>query len=128
MARPGRRALKALDALTYAVGLTALVTLVGAVVGVVRGNGVVAAEYLLFWVAFVTMGVGAWKLRPRAAWKEESRVDVGPKTDSPLQRAIRRLPPLRRYDLAEPERATDGTKLLLASLLMLLLHVALSVR
>lgn len=128
MARPGRRTLRALDALIYAVGLTALVFLVGMAAGLVRGNGIVAAEYLLFWTAFVVIGVGAWKLRPRAAWKGESRVDAEARTDTPLQRAFRRLPPLRRYDLADRERATDGTKLLLAGLLMFLVHLALSLR
>lgn len=128
MARPGPRALQALDAGLYAVALTALVALVGVAVGLVRGNGLVAAEYLLFWAAFLVMAAGAWKLRPRAAWKEESRVAVEPTEDTPLSRAVRRVPPLSRYDLERRERATDGAKLLLASLLMLAVHVGLTLR
>lgn len=126
MARPGRRTLQALDAFTYAAVLTGLVFLVGAVVGLVRGAGLLTAELLLFWTAFLTMGLGAWKLRPRAAWKEESRVNVPAKRKTKLQRAVRELPPLRRYDLRPREMATDGAKLLIASLLMFLAHVALS--
>lgn len=128
MARPGPRVLQALDAGLYAGALTALVALAGLAVGAVRGNGLVGAEYLLFWAAFLAMAAGAWKLRPKAAWKEESRVAADPKADTPLARAVRRVPPLSRYDLERRERATDGAKLLLASALMLAVHVGLGLR
>lgn len=128
MGRPGPRALQALDAVVYAAVLTALVALAGLALGLVRGNGLLAAEYLLFWTAFLVMAMGAWKLRPRAAWKDEARLNVAAKQDTPLARTVRRLPPLSRYDLERHERATDGAKLLLASLVMLLAHVALSLR
>lgn len=128
MARPGRRTLRALDAVAYAVALTALVALVGVAIGSLRNNGLVAAEYLLFWTAFLVMAMGAWKLRPLPAWKDpdDARLAAEPKRDTPFQRAVRRLPPLSRYELARGEQATDGAKLLLSSLVMLLAHVALS--
>lgn len=113
-------ALKLADAILYALAVTVLVGVVGAVIGIVRGSLLTSAIYVLFWLGFVTLGLGTWKLRPEAPYKDESRLSASDsRRDTPFQRAVRQLPPLRGAELAPEDRYSDGAKLLLASATML---------
>lgn len=120
MAHRTPSALKVADAVLYALAVTAVVGLLGALVGVVRGSLLTSAVYVLFWLGFVTMGLGTWKLRPEAPYADESRLSMDDsRRDTPFQRAVRSLPPLRGADLPPEDRFSDGAKLLLASATML---------
>jgi hypothetical protein len=111
---------KVLDVALYALVLTAVFVLVGTVVGLVRGNGLVSAKYLLFWVGFLVLALGSWKLRPEPAWKDNPRIALrNSKRESPFQRLIYRVPPLSRYDLRREDLVSDGVKFLVAGVVML---------
>lgn len=117
---------KVLDVAVYAVALTALVAAVGVAVGALRGNGPVAAKHLLFWVGFLLLGLGSWKLRPEPAWNRETRLTLrDSRRASPFQRALHRLPPLSRYELPRDRLPSDGLKFLAGSLAMLATSAAM---
>lgn len=125
--RPSPRVLKALDALVYGLALTAVAATIGIAVGLLRGS-VGTVVYVLFWGGFLLLGLGSWKLRPKAAWKEESRLNVqDSRRETAFQRAVQRVPPLNRYDIDPEERLSDGAKFLVGSAVMLATSFLLSV-
>lgn len=120
MAHASPLALKVVDALLYGLAVTAVVAAAGAVVGAVRGSPLITAVYFLFWVGFLAMGLGTWKLRPEPPYKEETRFSIADsRRETAFQRAIRRIPPLRGRELRPEDRFSDGAKLLVASAVML---------
>ena len=117
------RGRQALDAIVYAVVVTAIVSIISIVVSFVLGWGLVGVKFTLFVVGFGLFGVSTFKLRPTAPWKEENGNESSEISysddDSPLQRVIHRVLPLDQYELHPKDRLSDGAKLFLASVLML---------
>jgi hypothetical protein len=119
------RGRQALDAIVYAIVVTAIVGITSIAVSFVLGWGLVGVKFILFVVGFVLFGIGTLKLRPTSPWQEgdeneSSEVShAGSDNDSPLQRAIHRVLPLDQHELRPNNRLSDGAKLFLASVFML---------
>lgn len=125
-----RRQVQAIDAVLYALAVTVVSLALGLVL--VAGLALVATgtlagvrwlfglQWVLFVLGFLLMGLGSWKLRPTAAWKDDSRLAMADShRDTAFQRAVQRLPPLRGVDVDREDRLSDGAKLLVASVVML---------
>lgn len=112
------RGLQTLDLAAYAVVATSVVFSLGLVVGLLVGNGLVGAKWLLFVVGFLFVAYGALRLRPTPKWKDESRLEFG---DDPrgLQRAVADALPAD-YRLPTDERLPVGLKILAAGAAILL--------
>jgi hypothetical protein len=121
------RGRQALDAIVYAVVVTAIVGIGSTAISFVLGWGLVGVKFILFVIGFVLFGAATFKLRPTAPWREENGSEssgvsyAGSDNDSPLQRAIYRVLPLDQYELHPKDRLSDGAKLFLASVLMLVI-------
>jgi hypothetical protein len=122
-----RRCLQVLDALVYALAVAGVLAVGTGALSVGFGGGLVGAKYLLFFLGFVLFATGAIGMRPTAAWKddEESAAVVGRAEETRFQGTLHRLPPLRRYELAPAERLSAGTKLFVASVLVLAISFVL---
>lgn len=125
------------DAVVYALSVTAVASLAALVLAVVLGNDVSAGfvKYTMF-IGLIVLGVGTFKLRPSAAWKKErssevegdveiARTDtdrrgesIGQDERTPFETAVQRVPPLRWYSLPPDQRLSTGAKLFLAGLLV----------
>lgn len=132
-----------LDAVVYAVALTAVLVLVSAAVSLGRyyllpggrtGSGfafdvLYRLSNTLFVLAVFVFGVAAWKLRPTPAWKRDDDDEGGSAALSaeedapPLSRATQRVIPAS-LRLPPTERLSAGWKLLLASVCTFLASVA----
>jgi hypothetical protein len=112
------RGLQTLDLAAYAVVATAVVFSLGLVAGLLVGNGLVGAKWLLFVVGFLFVAYGALRLRPTPKWKDESRLEFG---DDPrgLQKAVADALPAD-YRLPTDERLPVGLKILAAGAAILL--------
>lgn len=114
---------QALDALVYAVAVTAIVVVGAAAVSFVLGGNWLGVKFILFFVGIGLFGIGTFQLRPTPPWRDEKRL---PSLDSgALQPTLQRLPPLDRYGLPADDRLPIGAKLLLASVLVLAFSFAL---
>jgi hypothetical protein len=123
------RGRQALDAIVYAVVVTAIVGIVSIAISFVLGWGLVGVKFILFVVGFGLFGIATFKLRPTSprrkdAGNESSELSHSD-NDSPLQRAIHRVLPLDLSELHPNDRLSDGTKLFLASVLMLVVSFLL---
>lgn len=118
-----------LDALVYALAVTVVSIAFGVVViaiialltkGTLSGiRWLYGLQWVLFLLGFLTMGLGALKLRPPPAWKDDPRLGISDsRRDTPLQRAVQRLPPLAGREIESEDRFSDGAKLLIASAVM----------
>lgn len=126
---------QALDAIVYVVAVTVIVVVASIAISFALGGDWLGVKYILFIVGFVLFGIGTLKLRPTAAWRkgdgnrEKALLQTGRDSDheseSWLQARIQRVPPLDRYGLRPNERLSDGAKLFLASVLILLLSFVL---
>ncbi|WP_410766075.1 hypothetical protein [Haloferax sp. DFSO60] len=122
---PRRIAVKAIDAVAYAVVLTGVVFLFTALVSFVAGGGLPGAKWLMFFIGFMMLAYASLKIRPRAPWKDgdggglfagdDEQVGVASVVSGLLDRL---LPPHLRP--APNERPTNGSKLFLAALGVLL--------
>jgi hypothetical protein len=124
------RRVQAVDAVLYGCAVTVAVSLVGVVLVALlalvaegtlsRVRWLYGLQWVLFVFGFLTMGLGSWKLRPRAAWKDDSRLALeDSRRSTAFQRAVQRVPPLHRHDIDPDDRLSDGAKLLVASVVML---------
>lgn len=125
---------KALDAIIYAVAVTAIVVVVSIAISFALSGGWTGVKLILFIVGFGLFGIATFKLYPTAAWRESDRNGSGSESgnknselvqtdrdnESRLQQAIHRVPPLDQYRLHPDERLSIGVKLFLASVLILL--------
>lgn len=115
--RARRLGLRLLDAVAYAVVVSALAVAGGAAFGFATGRGWVGAKYALFVVGFLAFGYASFALRPRPPWKDEDSAD---RDDGwSLEAAVAEALP-RELRLPADDRVGIGGKLLLASVLILL--------
>lgn len=124
-----RFAVKSIDAAVYAVVLTGVVFVVGALVSAAAGGGLPGAKWFMFFVGFAMFGYASLKLRPKAAWRNGGRADgadggLFSGSDEPvgIERAVGDaldavLPPTLRP--TSDERPSSGTKLFLGSVCIL---------
>ena len=123
-----------LDGLMYGLAVTAVLFVVGAVLGIALGGGLVTAKFWLFVAGILLFGYGTFQLRPSRPWKTEEGEDgklkvtrtdprdevVGARGETRFQKTVQRIPPLTWYSLPPDERWSAGAKLFLASLVVLL--------
>lgn len=112
---------KALDGAQYAVILTAIVTAVFAPLSVLLTNDLVFLKYMLFFFGFLTLAIGSWKLRPPARGSSSSRLDVeNTRAESGFGAFVNTVPPGVWY-VTPANRLSDGARIALAGLALLLL-------
>jgi hypothetical protein len=121
------RGRQVLDGLVYAVVLTAVVMIVSAVISFVLGGAWVGVKYLMFLVGMGMFGLATLKLRPTPPWKDADRLPANRRGKTPLQAAMANYSPIDMNHFApnENDRLSDGVKLFLASLLVLLVSFAM---
>lgn len=120
------RGQQALDAIAYAVAVTAIVVVGSIAISFTLGGDWIGVKYVLFIVGIGMFGISTFKLRPTAAWRDSSgdgntgsehlQTSEG---ESRVQAAVQRVPPLNRYELHPNERLSGGAKLFLASIFVL---------
>jgi hypothetical protein len=114
-----RRGPQAIDAVAYALALTATLVVGLGGVSVVLGAGLVGLKYGLFVVGILLFGAASLKLRPSAPYSDtRNLLPVDSAEESGFQAAVQRALP-ERYRLAPDERLSDALKLFLASLAVL---------
>lgn len=112
---------KALDGVQYAVILTVILTAVFAPLSVLLTNDLVFLKYSLFYFGFFTLAIGSWKLRPPARGNSSSRLDVeNSRADTGFGAFVNKVPPGVWY-VTPADRLSDGTRITLAGLVLLLL-------
>lgn len=114
------RGRQALDALAYAVAVTAVVAGLSGVASLAVGAGLVGVKYGLFVVGILLFGVATFKLRPNPPGNDGDResLPVDRRGASSFQAAVQRALPAR-YRIPPDERLSDAARLFLASLLVL---------
>lgn len=117
----GRLARKLLDGLQYslvAIGL-AVVTVGGASV-LVTGD-LRALKWFLFLAGLLTAAMGTFKLRPKAAWKDDERRALrNDYTEEGYGAFVRKLPPTAWFDYEPRDYLSDGGRMFLLGALALL--------
>lgn len=105
-----------LDAVSYAVWLTALVAVASSPVSLLVGAGLNGVKFGLFIVGFLCLGYAVLLLRRATSLHERAG---GLRTETRFERLVGRLPPMRWYAVPVRARHQPGTKLFLASVTML---------
>ncbi|MFC6960554.1 DUF7555 family protein [Halocatena marina] len=118
---------QALDAIVYAIVVTVIVVIGSIVVSFTLGGGWIGVKYILFIVGIGLFGVGTFKLRPTAPWRDSELVSTDSDRASWIQMRIEQIPPLDQYGLQPNDRISDGVKILFASILILIVSFALEV-
>lgn len=124
MARRGVWLGQLLDAVTYAVVVTAVLVAASGVPSFAFGFGWVGVKYLLFVVGILAFGYATFTLRPRPPWKDDEATEptgtsVGDREETRVQALAQEVPPARFRRLPVDERLPDGVKMFLASLAIL---------
>lgn len=117
--RSSLRGRQALDAVAYAVAVTAVVGVLSGAASLAVGAGLVGVKYGLFVVGILLFGVATFKLRPSPPDGDGGRAlpaDRG--GESSFQAAVQRALPAR-YRVPPGDRLSDAVRLFLASLLVL---------
>jgi hypothetical protein len=111
-----RRGRQALDALTYAVVITAVLFAASTAVSLLFGRGLVGTKHLLFFLGFLMFGYGAFGLQPAKPWKDGD----GSNDDTPkgFQRFAEQTIPTD-YRVHPRDRLSTAAKLFVASLFVL---------
>lgn len=121
------RGRQALDALVYAVAITAIAVIGSIAISFAFGGKWLGVKYILFLVGIGLFGIGTLKLRPSAAWSENEESQTRNDEETWLQARIQHIPPLDRYGLRPNDRLSNGAKLFLASVLILLASFSLEI-
>lgn len=120
MAPFGTVGAKALDGIQYAVILTAAVTAVFAPISVLLTDDLVLLKYVLFFFGFLTAAIGSWKLRPPARGNASARFDVpNSRAESGFGAFVNSVPPGAWY-LNPEDRLSDGARIAMAGLALLI--------
>jgi hypothetical protein len=120
-----------LDLAVYVIAVTALCYLpLFAVAALAAGPGLIV--YVGFVVGFLMFGYAIYVLWPSPPWQAEvtdegeleierndEKPTLGSREETPLQRALQRLPPLNMTERPATDRLSRGLKLLVASLAVL---------
>jgi hypothetical protein len=113
--------LKLADAFLYAVVLTAVWAVLFLPLSLLLGGDLVGVKWGLFVVGLLALGAGSFKLRPGKKWRDDpDGLVADSRGGSQIQRLVDRLPPLRETPLRDDQRLSDGLKLLLGAVCMLL--------
>lgn len=115
------------DAITYAVAITALATLGSLAIGITTGGGLVRGKTVLFVVGWLLMAYATWQLWPSTPDDVKTtgirRPSISPldgPDETPLERYVGMLPPNRWIRSPRSDRQiTIPGKQFLASLLVL---------
>lgn len=118
-----------IDALAYAIVVTAVATAAALLVGVATGGGAVRAKILLFVAGWVLLSYATFRLWPTSIEDVESSADgqlgesiPSAQDETRFQSFVRTLPPARWIQPPTPkDRVSPPGKLLFGSVLMLLL-------
>lgn len=129
----GSLRLKLADALLYAVVLTAVWAMLFLPPSLLLIGGLVGVKWGLFLAGLFAMGVGSFKLRPGKRWRAEDDGLVSGRDglisdsrgESQIQRLVDRISPFRDAPLRDDQRFSDGLKLLLGAVCMLLMSFLL---
>ena len=128
---------KTLDALAYAVLLTAAVAGTSAFFELSGEGTLFRTKYVLFWVGFalLAVGLGGMELATAAPNKEfvtsgddrqkRASGSVGARTPTRLERVAAWLPPMRWVEVNPDDRFSTYTKQFLAAVLMLALSITM---
>lgn len=118
-----------LDAVTYAVWLTAAFVVVSAVLALLVGWRVApGVKYGLFVFGWLAFGYGTFKLLPSRPWEDDDErgpFEVAAGEDTRFQALVQRLPPARFRSIPVVHRLPTGVRVFLASLVMLGTSLAL---
>lgn len=71
------RTYQAIDAVAYAIAITALTVVFGGVLGLLLGGGWAFVEVVMFVIGWLLFGYGALKLRPTPPWKRNRQGRLG---------------------------------------------------
>jgi hypothetical protein len=121
--------LKLVDAALYAVVLTAVWAVLFLPLSLLLSGDLVGVKWGLFIAGLFALGVGSFKLRPGKRWKadDDDGLVAGQdglisdsRGESQVQRLVDRCPPFRDRPLRDDQRLSDGLKLLLGAVCMLL--------
>ncbi|MFW6384130.1 MAG: DUF7555 family protein [Halodesulfurarchaeum sp.] len=117
------RVARLVDAVQYALGLSAAVTVLLLPVSLAVGSGLTGVKYGLFLFGVLSMGYATLLAWPRSPSDLETEgVD---REETWFQGLLRRLPPAAWYPLAPEERYLDWTRLYLATVCLWLSSFAL---
>ena len=127
-----RRRRQAIDALAYAVVVTTLSFLSGAIVSLLVGGGWLVVEIVMFLEGWLLFGYGTFKLRPAPAWKQDRggvrgkvretlslSSDSATKTDSRIEQIVTSVPRLDEQLPHPDDRISIGVKVFLAAIVVL---------
>jgi hypothetical protein len=118
---------KTLDGLQYAIILTAVVTMVFGPLSVLLTEDLVFLKYALFFFGFLTLAIGSWKLRPPARGDASSRLDLeNTRADRGFGAFVNTVPP-GAWILAPEDRLSDGARIALAGVVLLVFSWILEV-
>lgn len=139
-----RRGRQLLDAVGYALAVTAVVFALGLGVRTLGGSGWFVVELVMFLLGWVLIGYGTLLLNPDPPWSTTERddqtirvTDAGdgtgsgtgtatpPPEETAFQRAVQRLPPMRWYQLPPGERLSTGLRVFLSGVVVLLASIAI---
>lgn len=134
-----RRLRRLLDAVMYGLAVTAVMFVIGGVLGLLLGGGLVTVKFWLFLMGILMFGYATFQLRPSRPWKTEEGEDgelkvtktkpkgesIGSRDESRFQATVQKIPPLSWYSLPPSERWPVGAKMFVASLVVLLTSFAM---
>jgi hypothetical protein len=109
-----------LDLAAYTLAVLAVLFVALGAVSVALGSGLVGVKRGLFVVGFLLLAYSTLKLRPVRPDKDpsEARIPADAGHETPFQSRVQRLLPAE-YRLEHDDRLADGTKLFVASLVVL---------
>jgi hypothetical protein len=119
-----------LDAVVSAVGVVVVLFLPMTVLSFAFGADWYGVKLWLFVAAMVLLGISVWLLRPNRPWEDNDDDDTGG-TESigseigHFEASVHALPPLSWAKVPPDARASSGTRLLLASILLFALSFAM---
>ena len=113
--------LRMADALLYPIVVTTVIAVAIVPVSLMLGGTLAGVKWGLFLIGFPLLAAGSWKLRPTASWREgSSRIEVeDTRGEGMFQQIVDGLPPLRSRRLRDDNRLSDGSKLALTGVLMI---------
>lgn len=116
MSQPPRIVRRLLDGVQYAVALTLVISVPVGIVSFLVGGDLVLLKWVLFLVGIALLGVGSFKLRPPAAYREKTRLSIeNSYSDDRFAGLVNDLPPAAWY-VGREDHLSDGARMLLASL------------
>jgi hypothetical protein len=112
---------QAVDLVAYVLGVLVVFGVGLGAVSAALGMGLIGVKYGLFVLGILTLGYATLKVRPVRPDKDpqDARFPIDRGEETPFQARVQRVVPAR-YRLDHDERLSDGTKLFVASLAMLL--------